>query len=554
MNVTAAEELLSSSLNLMSLDFTAIQEARKRFLEYQNIGVIKKQCAFDDEVWYTTDEYSNIGLHFTFNVFSYKNYETVFGMSFPEFILYVKTFLVSLLGQNALSSIQTALLDLRHITNADIDSIFGASENVKIMLPQLCEEFFLMLPNADENVELNRLIDAMESYADINFGSQGRKQRSLADFDTYFLFDEILRDYWRSPLSHEERMFYYPLYLWWRVTGVIPLRPREFLLTQRNCLFKSDADYYLRLRRNQLKGSARSISYKLSDDYSVDTYKIPTYLGEEFEKYIAATAKYENNDLDTLFVTDPHYKKWGQKKHDDSRFLTYSNMNTILKYFFKEVICGKYGIRVKNSINAGHLPDGEIQYVHLGDTRHIALINLMQQGGTPVVAMLLAGHTNTITASHYYSNLENLIEVKTYRQYRKLLSGNVQYQISAPLTPTKIKEYTLLSNGGRCYSPAYKTGQIDDCIAVIGDNGEIGYCPACEYYRKKNQSFFNSDDIYKRTLQDDCDALSKAVSLVRAGKGNIEDIGEVLLKLQASSTSYERYLAEKYCREAINEE
>jgi len=554
MNVTAAEKLLSSSLSLIALDLSAIQEAKTRFVEYQNIGVIKSQCTFDDEVWYTTDEYSNIGLHFTFSVFSYKTYEAVFGLPLPEFILYVKTFLVSLLGRNALSSIQTALLDLRHITNTDIHSIFGASEDVKIMMPNLCEEFFLMLPNADENVDLNRLIDAMEAYADINFGTQEKLQRSLADFDTYFLFDDLIKDFWRSTLTQEERIFYYPLYLWWMITGVIPLRPREFLLTQRNCLFKNEGAFYLRLRRNQLKGSGRNVSYKLADDYSIDTYRIPTWLGEEIKAYIEATAEYEGTELDTLFVTDPHYKKWGQKKHDDSRYLTYSNMNTILKYFFREVLCGKYGLRIKNSIKTGHLSEGEIQYIHLGDTRHIALINLMQQGGTPVIAMLLAGHTNAITASHYYSNVKNLIEVKTYRQYRKLISGNVQYKISAPLTPTKIKEYTLLSNGGRCYSPLYKNGHIDDCIAVIGDNGEIGYCPACDYYRKKNQTFFNSDDIYKRSLQEDCDALAKAVSLVRVGKGNIEDIGEVLLKLQASSTSYERYLAEKYCHEGANKE
>lgn len=327
MNVTAAEKLLSSSLSLVTLDLTAIQEARERFTEYQDIGVIKSPCRFDDEAWYTTDEYANIGLHFTFNIFAYKSYESVFGMELPEFVLHVKAFLVSLLGRNALTSIHTLLLDLRHITNTNINSVFGASEDFRIMLPNLCAEFFLMLPNADKNVALNRLIDAMEAYADINFGSQEKKQRDLADFDTYFLFDELIKDFWKSPLTQEDRIFYYPLYLWWMITGVIPLRPREFLLTQRDCLFKNDGVFYLRLRRNQLKGSGRSVTYKLAEDYSIDTYKIPTYLGEEIKTYIESTAKYENTELDTLFVTDPHYKKWGQKKHDDSRYLTYSNMN-----------------------------------------------------------------------------------------------------------------------------------------------------------------------------------------------------------------------------------
>ena len=554
MNITTAEELFSSSLNLVELNPAAKQEANTRFSEYQKLGIIKEQCTFDDEVWYTTDEYANIGLYFSFNLFSYQQYEPVFGLRLEDFIAYVKVFLISLLGRNALSSLQSVLLDLRHITNTDIDMIFGATEDIRIARPALCAEFFLMLPKIDENQQINRLVDAMDVYSDINFSSLEAGQRSLEAFDTYFRFDDIIRDFWSSELDPEERAFYYPLYLWWMITGVIPLRPREFLLTQRNCLSTDkEGHYYLKLRRNQLKGRGRSITYKLADDYSVDTYRIPQTLGEDIQKYIDITEGYGKTDIDTLFVTEPHYKKWGQKKHLDSRYLTYTNMNTILKYFFREIVCGKYGLQLKNSYKGRHLADDEIGYIHLGDTRHIALINIMQQGGTPVTAMLLAGHDNIITAGHYYSNIKNLIECKTYRQYRKLISGDIQYQISAKTVLPQADDYLMLSDGGRCYSAAYKDGRIDDCLNVVGENGEIGYCPACVYYRRDGLSFFGSDDIYKRHLQEDCVALKNAIELVRRGKGSIEDLGEVLLKLRASSASYEAYLLEKHkkCKDEV---
>mgnify|MGYP000937805467 CR=1 FL=1 len=203
-------------------------------------------------------------------------------------------------------------------------------EKLKISLPMLCSDFFTLLPTAYANDNIERLIDAMDSYSDINFCSQNKRQRTLADFDTYFIFDEIIKDYWKSSLSMEDRLFYYPLYLWWMITGVLPLRPREFLLTQRNCLIKnSDDAYYLKLRRNKLKGGRKNISYKLSDDYIVNTYKIPDYLGDEIQDYIDLTSKYDGTDIDTLFVTDPHYKKWGHSKHSDSRYLTYINMTGI---------------------------------------------------------------------------------------------------------------------------------------------------------------------------------------------------------------------------------
>lgn len=82
-------------------------------------------------------------------------------------------------------------------------------------------------------------------------------------------------------------------------------------------------------------------------------------------------------------------------------------------------------------------------------------------------------------------------------------------------------------------------------MSAIGENGEIGYCPTCQYYRKGGASYFGSDDIYKRQMKDDCTALRDAIAIVRQGKGCIEDIGEALLKLRASSISYESYLMEK---------
>lgn len=550
MNTNTAEELFSSSLNYIVLDKDSIKEAQTRFLAYQEAGVIKSNCNFEDKVWYMTDEYSNVGLHFDFNTFSYNQYKPIFNMDLSQFITYVKVFLVSILGRNALQTLQSVLLDIRRIISADIGTIYNINTDFKVAVPSLCSDFFAMLPDTCDNVEIEKLIDAMDFYADMNFASTQQQQRSLADFDTYFIFNDIIKDYWTSSLSDEERLFYYPLYIWWTLTAALPLRPREFLLTQRDCLYKDKAgDYYLKLRRNQLKGGNRGISYKLSEDYVVNTYKIPTYLGDEIQRYITLTEKYSHTDINTLFVTDTHYRKWGQSKHSDSRYLTYVNMNTILKYFYREIICARYGLKIVYDYTSEHLNDGEIRYIHLGDTRHIALINIMQEGGTPTTAMFLAGHTNDVMAAHYYSNLTRLIECKTYRQYRKLISGDTKYQISvASMLPETGNGY-ILSDGGKCYSKAYQDGDISDCCNTVGENGEIGYCPACTYYRRPGISYFAYDDIYKSHINEDCTALANAIELVRQGKGDIEDIGEAFLKIHSSSVSYGTYLMEKHTAE-----
>ena len=433
MNVTLAENLFLSNLNFIELDSLSVPSAKDRFHEFQRAGVIKDNCTFDDSKWYTTNEYANIGLYFDFNRFSYRKYELVFHLSFEDFTDYAKAYCISIFGKNELISIENTLLDIKHLLNKGYEEVCGEMSDLRLYSVNRISDFLSLLVTDDNAEAMERLISALDFYADIKYGSQkGFNQRELADFDSYFEFDDIIKDYWNSDISPEDRFFYYPLYIWWILTAVIPLRPREFLLTERDCIYKnSDGRYHLKLRRNLLKGGAGGeLSYKISDAYHTQPIPIPDYLGKIIEDYIIETDKYEHTAIDTLFVTDPHYRKWGQHKHSDSRFLTYMNMNTILKYFFKEIVHEKYGYTIVYDNGEVDHENKEIRYIHLGDTRHIAFINLMQEGATPVTAMLLGGHTNIEMASHYYSNVTQFIECQTYRQYRKCICGDVEYKLS----------------------------------------------------------------------------------------------------------------------------
>ena len=553
MNINLAENLFSSNLNFIELNSLSISFAKERFIEFQNAGVIKNGCSFEDSVWRTTNEYANVGLYFDFNLFAYKKYEAIFHLPFNSFVDYAKAYCLSIFNKNVLVSIENTLLDIKHLIEKDYEDVCDELADLNFYSVNRISDFLSLLVTDENSDKMERLIATMDSYADIKYGyNKGFNQRELADFDSYFEFDDIIKDYWKSNISEEDRFFYYPLYIWWILTAVIPLRPREFLLTERNCIHKKpDGKYELKLKRNQLKGGFNGeLSHKISDAYITTTIDVPPYLGELIETYISETNKYENTDLNTLFVTDPHYKKWGQTKHSDSRFLTYMNMNTILKYFFKEIVQDKYGYAIKyDSADVDH-DNKEIRYIHLGDVRHIAFINLMQEGATPVTAMFLGGHTNIEMASHYYSNVVSFIECKTYRQYRKQLSGDVQYKLShtSKLPPVGIP--CPLSDGGLCYSDHYKNGSITDCLMASGPNGEIGYCPECNLYRKDNMSYFSGDDIYKRHIEQDSKELFLAMQSVMEGKGNTENIKEAILRLNSSNYSYKAYLEQKLIHES----
>lgn len=552
MSMTAAEKLFSAHMNIIYFDSISIAAAKARFIQFQDAGVIKSDCSFDDMVWYTTNEYSNVGLHFSFNQFSYAGYyEAIWGLSFSEFVVCVKCYLLSIFGRRVLQTMENVLLDLRHIINANPNDIYGTTDVIRIRRPALCEDFLSILSGSVEaGDEAERLVLAVAQYNNIHENLPRNNQRTLAEVDTYVRFDEIIKDFWRTSLSKDKRLFFYPLYLWWLITAVLPLRPHEFLLTPRDCLVQNENGYFLKLRRNRIKGRrGREIAHKISEDYSTDIYRIPEYLANELQQYLDFTAEYDSTEIETLFIVDTHYKKWGQRKHNNSRYLTYVNMNTILRYYYKEVVCERLGLTIIYDREDRHLADDEIGYVHLGDTRHISLINLMKEGGTPVIAMMLAGHENTDMANHYFTNLDKWVECKTYRMYRRLTSGDTKYRLTASLTAHPLLTASggsPLSDGGRCFSAKYQVQNFEDCLGAIGENGEIAYCPNCSFYRCKGESFFGYEDIYKRNLNSDCEALKHATKLAREGKGSIEDIGEAMLKLRASSYSYEEYLIEKY--------
>ncbi len=88
-------------------------------------------------------------------------------------------------------------------------------------------------------------------------------------------------------------------------------------------------------------------------------------------------------------MTDPHYNRWGRRTGVNNRFLTYTNLNTILRYFFNEIISQKYGYQVNYFSFPVRLDENEINLIHIGDTRHIAMINLIAEGASPLLQLML---------------------------------------------------------------------------------------------------------------------------------------------------------------------
>lgn len=540
-------------LAIPELDEITIKEARRIFFAYREKDIIS-QSRFDDDIWDLNNETS--GYHFNFEIDSnrFKKFGKELHLTEDEFKEYLKTYIICRMGDLELGSLRRLIHDIKKVVHSDVSDTDSLLEVCTSETVGRVSEFFAMLPEECREEELSDLLvmfDEVEERSQI--GNVG-KQRSLATFESYFRFDEIIKRFWKESNDEDEKLFFFPVWMWWNISGVLPLRPCEFVVTPRECLNEIDGKYTLTVRRNRKKGTGKSKLYKISSDYELNRYSIPERLAKEIQWYLEATKDYPEEDTHTLFVTGTHYALWERQAPYTSRLFSYMNLRTCLRYFFKMIVEDRYGYRVLYNNDGQALPnDNCIEYLHLGDTRHIALINLIAEGATPMVAMMLAGHDNPEMSSHYYSNITQLIECRTYRQYKKQIKGHQNYVLSKKKNTLPAKKSISLGCGGRCYSENVINGDFCDCYKVVGPAGEVGFCKNCEFYRDDSKSFSDMKDIYKNKIESECHVLEEVVKKVRGGKGEPEEIISVILRLRDSDYSYRQYLLEKM-EEECNEQ
>ena len=516
----------SRSIIIQSLSDDVVRHARRIFAEYKLRGVMING-SFDDDVWEISDEKSTSKLM----NFSLQDYAIAkwLDSSEEEYRLCVKAYIAFNLGELAAYTLQDITRQLFRLSYTDADS---AVERDKYQ-GQIAA-FLRLLPGG--SVERDWVIEQLtecESNAWQNSGKAA--QRVLSDFKSYLNFDDALTDFWLSAADADEKLFYFPLYFWWNLTAILPLRVTEFLLTPRDCLEENGGKYVITVRRSKLKGGGKKIAYRVREDYAEYKYEITDGMGRELRNYIDTTANMGATQLDTLFLSEPHCGYLNDEgRYRKRRYYTYQDLCVCMQTFYERVI----------------VPSGaEIGTIRLGDTRHLAMVNLIISGGSPIVCRELAAHADIHISSHYYTNLSNLVECVTIKRLRKLkggpdadIIGNRRYALSGPTRLPRVAN-------GFCGSEAYQSRDISDCLKAVGDRGQIGECVECPYYHPDEPGLLFSasgDSAAKDAVEADSRYLMQMVEIVRKGLGYQENIGAALLRLQHSSNRYSINILEKY--------
>ncbi|MCC0567461.1 hypothetical protein M4D57_25905 [Brevibacillus borstelensis] len=325
-------------------------------------------------------------------------------------------------------------------------------------------------------------------------------QRELGIFGSIFELGDALDTFWEH-CSEDEKEEFYPIKLWWEITTTIPLRVSEFIVTPYDCLSEEEGFYYLTVRRTDLKGNATNVTHKVEEDYTLQKIRINEALYRLIQAYRDLVDDYDfipnyfyqgyqhTGRRKYLFSQRAYYKHLDFKGSTVASsildFFSVSNLNYLLKRFYRKVIVGmfQYELVAKGDQDRDLRPY-QLEYVNLMDTRHFAFINMVLNDVEPLIIKDISGHGSIKSSYHYYSHVSKFVKCYTYSMAKRISRKNksdkgeeviftnhsnqwdlAYNKVFNPDYEEELKQYKEV-DGGRCSS---KQKNFEDCRKVDND-------------------------------------------------------------------------------------
>lgn len=429
------------------------------FTELKGKGIIKNDSFLDND-WicyydlYETDKY----FHFNIDV----PQEII--LSLKKYVL-VKLYL----KKNEVITVHIAVSHIKDmIQRSNLFDIDTASDFGKYVSNN---QTLLYLSNCKEFLQFCTFKDACEFYSKIKNVSIQRNPRSreIPDYDSILKYDCLIRDFIDTG-SIVLRIKYYPILIWWLISTIIPLRPSEFLMLKRNCIYKAKDKCYIHIERIKSKADRKKHTIPIMTEF-----QIPEALFEFISDFIDCV-----NEIDSsgYLVSDDFYiKQLGRNYKRNKDKITLQKFNILFKKFEKEVVEDIYHYEI---VALGAVEkDNQIEKIRLGDTRHLAFMNMLMQGLNPLYIQRIGGHYTLEEQLSYCNHLDTFTSAKTYmlskmlnnknEVYYRNYSDNVDWglkQTEKELLGAKFYQLPKVKDGaGRCTSTNFPTDcKCEECL------------------------------------------------------------------------------------------
>jgi hypothetical protein len=372
--------------------------------------------------------------------------------------------------------------------------------------------------------------------------------RALPNYYSILLFDFMLDEFF-SQCSEEDEIIFYPILLWWRITKIIPMRPREFVLTKINCCYQQKNEFYFtrELIKHRKGINTITVDPLMEIKINEETFRL-------IQRYLKLT---EDDEREYLLSFKAYLKskseqaaKLSELLKINENFLDRAQLQVLLELFYKKIIEGKYRYKVitkeflrLNKINsATYNKDGEIIMLNLGDTRHLAFCSMMLQGFNPLTIAKIGGHSNLESQNHYVGHLDTFVQSSIYRMSRKMYNDEKDiYRVyDKRLTVSNKKETLIKVENGYCLSENFPI----DCEDIK--------CIYCTKFRLNFKDSHNLNNFINELSKEMESEINDKIEFIKLCINNGE-ISEEQLKMNSSSLKsamMRKAKLESYCLKA----
>lgn len=502
-----------------------IKKNKKLFKELKDKKIILSGN-FEDAEWLLSNEVHKTTLNFEFDEILYNKESKKRDMyTYKQFVNSVKSYAVLNIQKKSLDTTRTYLHSFKKYAFATnyfnkekskngLDAL-GSLEHAGGRLRYI--EGYVQYVDFEGIEYYSSLLDELvdESLALQNVASGNNKRRNLSDFQSMMLFDRIIEDFWKrlnNDSNKKLKELYFPLYLWWKITNIIPLRLTEFCVIPYDCIEESvDGKLYIYLRRTTLKGNRkgqrRYVSYKIDEDYKIYKYVITKEIADLIKEYQEITSE-NRKDYNRLicyvtYITRAHL--YGDTLSNDSPLFNRNFLRDSLLHlrdrFLIKIVQDEYNYEILDSdkfvdertvgiednetviVEFKPLRDNQISAFRLGDIRHYAMINLVMNDISPILVRELVDHEDINTSFHYFGNTSELVKCMSYIKYKEICKkeydrlGNNKDNITVERIFNQLEYNESIDvDNGRCISKYFIAGQLNDCIPNDGE------CECCDFF------------------------------------------------------------------------
>lgn len=257
------------------------------------------------------------------------------------------------------------------------------------------------------------------------------RARAIPPFKHLLTFDELINDFYK--LKDEDVKYlqdtYMPVYIWWKLTTVIPIRIGEFVRLKLDCVYYDEEKkgYYIDIPRIKNKEKIDTDTV-LGVEYVIQTLKIHESIAKLILDFKSTCDKKETFLFNYKFyfehLTTGNKNSVEKCSKVDKTILTTKNFRYLLKRFYNNIIKKTYGEKIcfKDRYRLPKDFDNKIIALQPGDTRHIAVSNLVELGVNPLSIAWYCHHDSIKTQDNYSRYILEEAEVKAKLLGRKLAS------------------------------------------------------------------------------------------------------------------------------------